>query len=281
MTDKAIPPPPGWYIDPDGSEKSRWWDGIAWTEHFQIAKDGGAGLSVSTDPPAVLPIPLERVADLRSGGALRILTSGEIRTPVPPEGVDRPPPRRLPEMANSTVTRALPSASGSPENTPAPIRSLPQSPPSMWRVRQDAQDVEAKKASMAGTTRPSLQNKHASGSGLTTGWRYVIGGLVIGTIMAAVSGNTQMILGCLLWAGIFYGIFVVGARNKAARLVQEAAYRASVSSAVICPTCQSGLVERILPREKQIIGVSAGHLSVVSVGQVGKTFRCRSCAYVW
>lgn len=26
------PPPPGWYLDPSGSGKSRWWDGRQWTD---------------------------------------------------------------------------------------------------------------------------------------------------------------------------------------------------------------------------------------------------------
>ncbi|MCP9622161.1 DUF2510 domain-containing protein [Nocardia otitidiscaviarum] len=26
-------PPPGWYPDPSGIARLRWWDGVRWTEH--------------------------------------------------------------------------------------------------------------------------------------------------------------------------------------------------------------------------------------------------------
>lgn len=29
----ATAPPPGWYADPDGGDRRRWWDGTRWTEH--------------------------------------------------------------------------------------------------------------------------------------------------------------------------------------------------------------------------------------------------------
>lgn len=30
-------PPAGWYDDPDGSGRQRWYDGSIWTDHFQSA----------------------------------------------------------------------------------------------------------------------------------------------------------------------------------------------------------------------------------------------------
>lgn len=36
MTDASTPPvPAGWYTDPAGSARLRWWDGSQWTDHYQ------------------------------------------------------------------------------------------------------------------------------------------------------------------------------------------------------------------------------------------------------
>ena len=38
MTEQTSPSiPAGWYPDPAGGPRSRWWDGIGWTDHFQEA----------------------------------------------------------------------------------------------------------------------------------------------------------------------------------------------------------------------------------------------------
>lgn len=30
-------PPAGWYANPENPAQSRWWDGLRWTEHIQVA----------------------------------------------------------------------------------------------------------------------------------------------------------------------------------------------------------------------------------------------------
>ncbi|WP_445337815.1 DUF2510 domain-containing protein [Clavibacter sp. CFBP 8614] len=45
MTDSTGTPstPAGWYADPAGSDRLRWWDGTRWTDHLTDAPGAGAG----------------------------------------------------------------------------------------------------------------------------------------------------------------------------------------------------------------------------------------------
>lgn len=47
MTDSTGTPstPAGWYADPAGSDRLRWWDGTRWTDHLTDAPTAGAGAS--------------------------------------------------------------------------------------------------------------------------------------------------------------------------------------------------------------------------------------------
>lgn len=36
--DPAAGPPPGWYADPMDAAQRRWWSGIGWTEHVEVAE---------------------------------------------------------------------------------------------------------------------------------------------------------------------------------------------------------------------------------------------------
>jgi hypothetical protein len=46
MTGESSSPPPGWYPDPAGTPRRRYWDGRAWTEFFADGAAGAAGGAV-------------------------------------------------------------------------------------------------------------------------------------------------------------------------------------------------------------------------------------------
>ncbi len=50
---RADAPRPGWYPDPTGDHRLRWWDGTDWTDHRRIRppreRDGGDGSSPAAD----------------------------------------------------------------------------------------------------------------------------------------------------------------------------------------------------------------------------------------
>ncbi len=51
MTNPTTPSvPAGWYPDPAGSGRQRWWDGLQWTEHFQEAYTPAAVGGTPTAP---------------------------------------------------------------------------------------------------------------------------------------------------------------------------------------------------------------------------------------
>lgn len=54
-TSDPQPPPPGWYDDPSGTDRQRWWDGAHWSDHYRarpndawIPADRTAGLDTRT-----------------------------------------------------------------------------------------------------------------------------------------------------------------------------------------------------------------------------------------
>ncbi|WP_115787523.1 DUF2510 domain-containing protein [Arthrobacter silvisoli] len=43
-------PPPGWYPDPADPRRSRWWDGVAWTNHYAPQPGSTPGIMPPTSP---------------------------------------------------------------------------------------------------------------------------------------------------------------------------------------------------------------------------------------
>lgn len=59
MTDAptSAGPPPGWYADSPHAARVRWWNGSAWTDHYQAATDASA-IVAPADVPMADPEPL-------------------------------------------------------------------------------------------------------------------------------------------------------------------------------------------------------------------------------
>lgn len=59
MTVNPSSPRPGWYVDPLGLPGHRWWDGVAWTQHYvpfpapAAGTNGGAPVSVPPSNPSL------------------------------------------------------------------------------------------------------------------------------------------------------------------------------------------------------------------------------------
>lgn len=48
-------PPPGWYSDPADPRRSRWWDGVAWTNHYFPQLESTPGATPGSAPPVQWP----------------------------------------------------------------------------------------------------------------------------------------------------------------------------------------------------------------------------------
>lgn len=56
MTDAptSANPPPGWYADSPQAVRLRWWNGSAWTDHYQVATDASSTQAALDAPAAVV-----------------------------------------------------------------------------------------------------------------------------------------------------------------------------------------------------------------------------------
>ena len=55
----ASAPAAGWYPDPANATSSRWWDGVAWTEHVQAAAVAAVPSAPAFLPPVAAPLAVE------------------------------------------------------------------------------------------------------------------------------------------------------------------------------------------------------------------------------
>jgi hypothetical protein len=118
MTDSPMPagPPPGWYADSPHAARLRWWNGTAWTDHYQAATDGTSTVaSVEVPVEVVQPIP-EPLPTTRA--ARRAAATASVS-----ERADPPPASAAP------VVQVAPEPAAFPPSVAAPEPAAPSAPP--------------------------------------------------------------------------------------------------------------------------------------------------------
>ena len=137
-------PPPGWYADSPTSVRLRWWDGSAWTDHYQAATES-LPIAQPTDAATaeVAPTPLTRAERRAAELAAR---------PKPPVAVVEP----------ETVTPTPPAAAAiQPPATPEPqhansVENVASQPPEAARLAQAYPDQIMDRTPRMGEYRPPL-----------------------------------------------------------------------------------------------------------------------------
>lgn len=113
MTDSPVSagPPAGWYADSPSSTRLRWWNGSAWTDHYQTAP-------APVREIAAAPVPSTRAER-------RALQTAALATAEAEEPVDAAPPTRAELRARTSAQRVVPVDEGldadAPVDAPAPV----------------------------------------------------------------------------------------------------------------------------------------------------------------
>lgn len=184
MTDStpSMAPPPGWYGDSPSSTRLRWWNGSAWTDHYQAATDPVPVGEAPADDPAR---PMTR-ADLRASRQTPAVVSSGEPGPVDPVP-DAFPDQILDRSIRTKEDRPLP-----------PVVYLPQ-PSGYVRVPQ-------------GTFVPVTSQNGPAKSSLVLILISVVGGVAayffVGRSNPALAGLLNLLVVTVLFAAV--GLAVVG-----------------------------------------------------------------------
>ena len=133
-------PPPGWYADSPHAARVRWWNGVAWTDHYQAATDATAIVPPVEVPAAVVepvPEPLPTTRAARRAAATASVATQDDPPPPAPASTSTPNPEfgaasRDPEPAPAQAAAPEPDpvrASAPPSQTAPPAASAPAPKP--------------------------------------------------------------------------------------------------------------------------------------------------------
>ncbi|SFS02533.1 Protein of unknown function [Microbacterium sp. cf046] len=127
-------PPPGWYADSPSSTRLRWWNGSAWTDHYQ----GVTGAVPVVPPSDAAPPPATAPSETPQTRAGRRAGNGLNRSdaePSAPQPADTPPPTRAELRARTAALAAVgaeaaaqagqPQAAAPPQVTESPQAAVP------------------------------------------------------------------------------------------------------------------------------------------------------------
>ena len=119
-------PPPGWYADSPHAARVRWWNGAAWTDHYQAATDATAILPPVEVPVAVEPVPVPLPttrAARRAAATAAVATQGDPPPPGPASAA-----KAVPDPAATLNPAPTPQHAAASESDS--VRARAQMPPS-------------------------------------------------------------------------------------------------------------------------------------------------------
>lgn len=242
-------PPPGWYAESPHAARLRWWNGSAWTEHYQTATDTSAiPAPVETPAPVVEPVP-EPLPTTRA--ARRAASTAAIDT----SGADQPVP----------VWAAMPS--GTTEHEPTAGDSLgggKRAQPAIWPPSAVVEPFGWATPPLPPATYPPRAYVAASGANfipvtsrngpasasLALSFLGVVAGILVSALVTSTNPSLAGLLNLLIIAAFLsaLGLAVVGLVLAARRPTRKgkSVFALVVSALLLIGTC-TAFALRLIP----------------------------------